>query len=73
MINILFDSFARAGGIESGNDARIHEAMQKASKIDALPESPSESKTPSIVRKLDAGRPNRFFGILNTATNRTLI
>ncbi|OED43206.1 hypothetical protein AB833_04335 [Chromatiales bacterium (ex Bugula neritina AB1)] len=37
MIGILFDSVARAGGIESTNDARIQEEMQRRFRIDAEP------------------------------------
>ena len=45
MFNILSDSIARAGGIESENDWRVREALRKAHKTDAVVLSTDNPKT----------------------------
>ena len=73
MINILFDSVARAGGIESGHDVRIQEVQQRRLKTDASPtEVPDENKVQAVAnRRFEWFLPGRpFFQLVN---NRFLI
>ncbi len=57
MFNVLFDSIARAGGVESTDDWRIRESMQKAYKTVAVATPPGEIAASYQSAPLDASDP----------------